>query len=166
MRWNDLDNDELIARCPFGQPGDRLWVKTIWTHDSLHCNDRRCGNVDHIWWRHREAPDHAKCFAGEAAWRSPAIMPRWAADPDLDSVVTAVRVERVQDISYQDVLCEGVRSRSGGAGGQTVDSCIGRRNAATRRAFANLWNSRYAKRGHGWDVNPWVFVTEYEKCCT
>ena len=78
-------------------------------------------------------------------------MPRWAARLFLR--VKSVRVERLQDITEADAMAEGVK-----AYGQ--NNCSG---TSARIAFAELWDSIYAKRGFGWDLNPWVFVVEFEK---
>ncbi len=63
--------------------------------------------------------------------------------------VTTVWVERLQDISYEDCLAEGMHDF-----GTEVD---------TLGAFQELWQSINAKRGFGWDVNPWVWVISFKK---
>jgi hypothetical protein len=72
-------------------------------------------------------------------------MPRYASRITLE--VTDVRVERVQNITDEDALAEGVDQ----------DGYI------PRVQFKNLWDSINAKRGAGWDVNPWVWVIEFER---
>jgi hypothetical protein len=51
-------------------------------------------------------------------------------------------VEQVQKTSFEDAVMEGVR-------------CVGE--------FALLWKKINAKRGYGWDVNPWVWVVEFKR---
>jgi hypothetical protein len=79
--------------------------------------------------------------------------------------VKDVRAERVQDITWMDALKEGIEDDPGKTGGtrwfkrydtgghDTVDPC---------KSFMTLWNSINEKRGFGWDVNPWVWVIEFE----
>ncbi len=82
----------------------------------------------------------------------PAIfMPRWAARIWLN--VTDVRVQRVNDITIEDIISEGVSSRL-----IEHDACVDLRDK-----FANLWNSIYEKRGGGWETNPYVWVIEFER---
>ena len=88
-------------------------------------------------------------------WRPSIFMPRWASRITLK--ITGVRVERLQDISEDDAIAEGAIPVSGfnsdGSNGPTtyID------------AFADLWDSINAKRGFGWDANPWVFVLGFER---
>jgi hypothetical protein len=84
----------LVNASPF-RVGDRLRVRETWAHDNNCCDDHRCGNPDHIYYRASEEPGYAECFAGKARWRSPAIMPRAANRIVVE--VTAVRVERAGD---------------------------------------------------------------------
>ena len=90
-------------------------------------------------------------------WRSPIHMYKWAARIWLE--ITRVSVERVQDIKRGDVLAEGV-------GQIHIDKYL-RHNFhpddAHGLAFRELWDSINAKRGYGWDFNPWVWVVELRK---
>jgi len=81
-------------------------------------------------------------------------MPRWASRLTLE--VTEVRVERVQDITLDDIYDEGIFTPID----NTKDPA--QRAYADRRAFIDLWNSLNAKRGFGWDANPWVSVTIFK----
>lgn len=64
--------------------------------------------------------------------------------------VTDVRVERVQDISEDDARAEGY---------PYFDFAT---NMPVLTDFTSLWDSINAKRGHGWDTNPWVWVITFE----
>ena len=147
-------------KCPYGQPGDRLWVREAAQY-------KRYGG---LW----EAFDHAEAQVTyvadkisefymlvkddkinfQSAKRPSIHMPRWASRISLD--VTSVRVERVQDISEGDAQAEGV----------SKDCPIGHiptyEAAPYTYAFSQLWESINAKRGFGWDVNPWVWVVEFK----
>jgi hypothetical protein len=83
-------------------------------------------------------------------------MPRWASRLTLE--ITGVRVERLQDISPDDVSAEGVPPGCGPPRDGTRLTAAGR-----RMVFAELWDSINAKRGYDWDSNPWVWVIQFER---
>ena len=69
--------------------------------------------------------------------------------------VTGVRVQRVQEISDDDAIAEGTScAYYCGEGVGHIDR-VG--------SFYDLWNSINAKRGYGWDVNPWVWVYDFRR---
>jgi hypothetical protein len=82
-------------------------------------------------------------------------MPRWASRITLE--VTKVRVERVQEISEEDAAAEGTPS----APGVTPCGNIGMGTACYW--YQQLWDKINAKRGCGWDLNPWVWVIEFRR---
>lgn len=86
-------------------------------------------------------------FAFKNGWQPSMFMPREAARIWLE--VTDVRVERLQEITYDDCLSEGMWDY-----GTDVD---------TLAAFQELWQSLNAKKGYGWDENPWVWVYEFKR---
>jgi hypothetical protein len=69
----------------------------------------------------------------------------WASRITLE--ITEVRVERLQEISESDAEAEGVTSHGG---------------LSAVFMYAELWDSLNEKRGHGWDLNPWVWVIEFQ----
>lgn len=79
-------------------------------------------------------------------------MPRWASRTLLE--VTGVRAERVQDISAQDCFAEGWPRH-------LELFPLTNTESKALRWFAALWDKLNAKRGFGWDVNPWVFATTF-----
>lgn len=132
------------------QPGDRLWGR------ETHCFEsdgtpfyRADGELLPNWtergWR----------------WRPSIHMPRWASRILLE--VTAVRVERVQDITQGDMAQEGWPKAT------KVERCGDWGPEAYRERaawFRTLWDSINAKRGCGWDANPWVWVVEFRRLAT
>lgn len=176
--------------CPYGDPGDRLWVRETWAtmwpdttdngmvYDDDHpfgrpvrddeCSIEYRADTGHALpgdWS-EEDRDHPDC----PKWRSPIHMPRWASRITLE--VRSVRVERLQDISESDAIAEGAEARElyglGYAGGQTLTD---ERNPAVttatlargaRGAFALRWDTINAKRGHPWESNCWVWVVEFK----
>lgn len=166
--WEDVELDDngllmVVARdttclaeihCTYGQPGDRLWVKETWALAKEY--DRRPGSRvpkkarEKIWYlANGEKPD----WAGRT--RTSRYMPRWASRITLE--IVNVRVERVQDISYEECCLEtGSPVEWLGSGPEPY-----RRDM--RKVFELLWNSINAKRGFGWDVNPWVRVIKFKR---
>ncbi len=140
-QWlESVNGEESGLRCPYGQPGDRLWVRETWTP---------CGPLptDGVLYRSDfpEGPLSIKF--------KPSIhMPRWASRITLD--ITDVRVERLQDISEADAQAEGCpiecMSPTGDDSGSAIYGPAG---------YRALWDTI---NGHGsWDANPWVWVVEF-----
>ncbi len=84
------------------------------------------------------------------AWKPSIFMPRWASRILLE--VTDVRVERVQDIREEDARADCGKEK-----------CCEAEGHGAIVAFHGLWDSINAKRGFGWDVNPWVWVVEFKR---
>ena len=153
--------DEFEWISPYGKPGDRLWVKETFAL-SIEDPDTESRDVkDPMLW---DTPIYkANWVAGEwerdgrrlsrPPWRSPRFMPRWASRITLE--VKGVRVERVQDITEEDAKAEGTEAVS-------MEDVPRQASWSVRQDFAALWNSIHAKRGHGWDANPWVWVISFE----
>jgi hypothetical protein len=133
--------------CPYGQPGDRLWVREAWSRDEedgalFYRADVGTGNEADDW--QRNIDDGASGYR----WKPSIHMFRWASRILLD--VTAVRVERLQDISNQDSLAEGIYPTS-----------TGLYPGSPRAAYQKLWEQI---NGPGsWDANPWVWVIEFKR---
>lgn len=140
------------AKCPW-QPGDILWVRETWWRNYPHEYGRYFYRADG---EEIEVPavtggTVARGKADGLKWNPSIFMPKDAARIFLE--VTDVRVERLQDIAYDDCLCEGMWDY-----GTDVD---------TLAAFQELWQNLNEKRGYSWDTNPWVWVVEFrrvEKC--
>lgn len=169
-----------MFRCPYGQPADRLWVKETWAPHPQHPRCRVAYRADMMTYGLNggwaspspEAPEHGLCnptkmlapkpFGGK--WTPSIHMFRWACR-ELPEV-KRVRVERVQSISEEDAIAEGVEKCPfpDGAPSATPGGCSCRLQEPERPmacSFADLWDSINAKRGFGWGVNPWVFVVDY-----
>lgn len=134
---------------PYGQPGDRLWVRETWA--APHSDDARPPRSIHCDWMqiHYAATEER----GGLLWRPSIHMPRWASRITLE--ITGVRVERLQDISAKDAIAEGVRVHEDhhGKPSGSIYSPV--------QAYCDLWESI---NGHGsWDANPWVWVLEFKR---
>lgn len=136
-------------RCPYGQPGDRLWVRETWAQP-----DRRSAGFSPWVYaaNYQERSSHR--------WRSSIHMPRCASRILLD--VTDVRVERLQDISEADAQAEGVTPKwEPGCSGRLMDAFGGFSFRPAASAYAELWEQI---NGPGsWDANPWVWVIEFKR---
>ena len=148
-RWNVVHRPDGLGRlvlCPYGQPGDRLWVKEVWT---LWSNATDWYTVSYA----AEAEvDGAtvtihpvKCerdlrVLQSRGVKSARFMPREFSRITLE--VTGVRVERAQEITDMDARAEGV-------------DC--------RLTFSALWDTINQARGFGWDMNPWCWCISFRR---
>lgn len=168
------DDEKDDRRCPYGVPGNRLWVKeTFWV-------DRREPNECVIYaaspGRHKYQsrgvvePCDARLtedyLEKHKFWyKRPSIfMPRWASRITLE--ITNVRVERVQEISESDCQAEGVE-HNGLVGyyceEDDSDEFGGTHRCNWRAGYALLWDSINAGNGHTWDSNPWVWCVTFRR---
>lgn len=135
-------DDPRVARyCPYGQPGNLLWVKEAlveWSGATYYKVDKARVGEGLSW-----------------GWQKPVLhgmyMPRWAARIFLK--ITNVRVERVQDISNADARREGLKYH-GPEDGHHVPNIQG--------VFSVLWDKLNGKE-HPWSSNPWVWVIEFKR---
>lgn len=134
-------------RCPYGLPGDRLWVRETFSPDYFDAQSRHAYRAD---WTLESGE-----FVPEPKWTPSIHMPRWASRITLE--VTDVRVERVQDISNSDIYAEGILPPDPDEPGPYDP------DEGARSAFKDLWWSINAKRGYGWEKNPWVWVVEFKR---
>lgn len=160
---------ERAVKCPYGQRGDRLWIKETWRVPSeLDALSPRAIGEKSIDAGYREpwAPIQYEADGRRRDWsrkwtepgktRVSIHMPRWASRILLE--VTGVRVERLQDITEADAIAEGIERDCGmwrhyGTSGMAfihpVDS------------YRSLWES--INGAGSWDANPWVWVIEFRR---
>lgn len=150
--------------CPFGFPGEHLWVREAWQTDKFF--DKRSpsqiaadcldAGYDHIWcpvqyadgtrnvyWDSEDVPGRK---------RNALHMPRWASRISLE--ITGIRVERLQDISEQDALNEGVWTR------ELLNTQMTLNHIA---AYRMIWDSLHPEFPFHWNANPWVFVISFQR---
>ena len=128
--------------CPYGEPGDLLWVKETWCESFAWDDDSRNG---YCYRATNDGPEPGR-------WKSSRYMPRSASRITLE--VVAVRCERVQSITADDARAEGPPDVENNTWPTVADY-------HPVEAFASLWDEINAKRGHPWDANPWVWVVEF-----
>ncbi|MFG8074350.1 hypothetical protein ACEOIB_11840 [Pseudomonas aeruginosa] len=147
--------------CPYGEPGDRLWVREAWAADAqvdaIAPSDLSQGEP--IWYPADLSVRQTGCSMISKGRVRPSIhMPRWACRILLE--ITAVRVERLQDISEEQALAEGVRGEPCDHARQACAD-IGCWGDTAKGAFGFLWESL---NGEGsWAANPWVWVVEFKR---
>lgn len=162
-----------VWRCPFGAPGDRLWVREtielrhlegsnfptpVYQADGSHVMDDGKRASNHQFMRRKVHPS--------------IHMPRWASRITLE--ITGVRVERLNEISEADALAEGVQPLGLTAEDiedlKTSDShpdikslaeALGPGEFSPFVEFSELWESIYGPGS--WASNPWVWVVEFRR---
>ena len=169
-RRNAMDSVEGVMRLCKYRPGDILWVRETWARPSETEIAAGAGQNKFLY----KADDPAQPCAWDR-WHPSIHMPREAARIFLQ--VTNVRVERLQQITNEDVSREGITPRWYGGGCKCsayepgcMDNPCGNRDAYERMCygtpFLELWdrNIKPANRpAYGWDANPWVWVIEFER---
>ena len=132
-----FDPKAVTQPCPYGAPGDRLWVRES-HHISTPRHDGDTGSVEY-------RADYCDELARGIHWRSPVCMPRWASRIDLE--IVSRRVERLDEITPDDC-----RAESQPAGNNDI---------GVRYGFGQQWE---ADNGPGsWAENPWVWVVEFKR---
>lgn len=178
--WWNLSTDQLLAKFAPCAPGDILIGRECWRVFGGVSDvrvDYRAGGDSSIISREVERvggavvhylPDVSRLERSDGKWRPSSHMPDWAAR--IRRRVVSVTVERVQDITEEDAVREGIRrwTKDGSVYkyGHIEPGDIGctpwvDMARTGRDAFARLWDSIYAAEGLGWDVNPWVWRIEF-----
>jgi hypothetical protein len=129
----------IAIKCPYGQPGDRLWVRETW-YDCIDNNDIP-----------RYAADGPAPITENRHYKKrPSIfMPHLMSRITLE--IINIKIERLQDISERDALAEGVYSAV------VTDE----NHVAPSECFKKLWES--INGAGSWKANPWVWVIEFKK---
>jgi hypothetical protein len=146
------DHSRREIKCPYGQPGDRLWVKETWRPFSVS----EPWDLDVVYHADGERRTIKDGEFGDNDWLmpkaaargnvTPLFMPRWASRLTLE--ITEVRVERLNDISEADALAEGIESTTYWRDEHPPSIC-----------FAVLWD---AINGPGaWAANPFVWCVSF-----
>jgi len=177
MLWNDLRHADVLSRCPYGQPGDRLWVRETWAHDAPSLEACRKRLEDALAGGISYGPYYRADAIHEnfgLRWRPAIHMPRWASRNTYE--IVEVRLQRIQDITPKDVAAEGlVRVRK--VFGNTWKWGLPDRNgwpgtddhgwpwsewcADPITAYLKLWDRINAARGYGSGKNPMTWAITY-----
>jgi hypothetical protein len=163
---------DITMHCPYGQPGDRLWVR-----ETAHCDYRGetppegkgtigvaykaggLGKMQSYALADRDLypwfPNISHNANNHMRWAPAIHMPRWASRILLE--IVSVRVERLNDISEADARAEGVTIEDRHMNGY----CAGEFTPPSIRAFRELWES--INGADSWTANPWLWVVEFKR---
>jgi hypothetical protein len=166
LHWVKLSPDGLSViynqgkyfACPFGQPGDRLWVRETWAWIGSETNG-------HYVYRSNYLPEQQYFVT----WQPSIHMPRKASRIILE--IDEIGAERIQDITEDEAMAEGIRewTKDGelykyghiepGDQGCTPWSAMPK---TVMGAYKSLWNGIYTE-DLNWEANPWVWVVKFHK---
>lgn len=161
MRWHDISHPRLLECCPYGQPGDRLWMRESLGYCSEYGHffaaDRTflCSEFDDT---EKQTGYSYECDMREGSVPSIHMPRRWSR---VLLEVTGVRVERLQDISREDAKAEGCQH------GDPCDhvrlscadiSCLG---PDYRVGYRTLWEQ--INGAGSWATDPWVWAVDFRK---
>lgn len=139
--------------CPYGRPGDRLWVRETWAVRGI-AHGMKPSQAAKI------ASRDAWCYAADDAtgwqhgWKPSIHMPRAASRITLE--ITDVRCERLQDISEADAVAEGAEAiEVGGEDGVSMS------DFSHREGYAKLWDQIHGPGS--WASNPWVWAITFKR---
>lgn len=159
VKIGPIEEDFKIVDCPYGGPGDRLWVRETFCYQTGPMSDPSNRKKSNVLYR-ASLDSYIAGTALTGAWRPSIHMPRWASRITLE--ITGIRIERLQDIRFADAMAEGIKDLSTP---DHVDYGIEGVACAEHpvRAFQLLWDRINAKRGYEWDMNPLVWVISFRK---
>ncbi len=162
------------------EDADRLWVKETFWHPQIYEDDKKDTSI--VCYKANLEPHQAE----RQIWKPSIFMPRWASRILLE--ITEIRAERLQSITEEDVVAEGISRVMGDGGTPGHGSTWEGWGYQTRNpqlyytakykgilcncntglvpaicAYKELWDSLNAKRGYNWDKNPWVWRCEFKQ---
>lgn len=165
------DADLCLVNCPYGQPGDLLWVRETWreynwTGDQWTTSEQRFEYA-------ADNPEMVTMIDGDGfqmfnkngtekflPWKPSIHMPKDRARIWLQ--VESVGVERLQDISEEDARAEGIRECTDPLGGWTYKKAFGWLTA--KEAYQSLWES--INGPDSWEANPFVWKISFKVLST
>ena len=171
--WKYWDDDSF--RLPDDISQDELkvkWTPPCHTDDILYVRETWCPAYDgeryfYLSDKHTDREEKQLLDYNDVKWRPSIHMPREAARIFLR--VTAVRVERLQDITDKQTMAEGIGAYwilGTGENGYAVSSRSKTLYEGPIGAFSANWNSTIKPADlpiYGWEANPWVWVIEFER---
>ena len=142
--------------CPYGKPGDRLWVRETWVADAQvdAVAPRNLSQGEPIQYPADGDVRQIGCAMIKPGKIRPSIhMPRWVSRILLE--ITDVGVERLQDISRADIRAEGLLCPPELASDDVSPNY--------RDWYPVAWRELWESIGGDWDTNPWVWVVEFKR---
>lgn len=160
----EAEASALYEPCPYGKPGDRLWVRETWGDVTRAFQSHDCEDPQ-VWaYRADEAVHNSRTFLEHMKdsgivcqqWRPSIFMPRWMSRITLE--IESVRVERLQQISLEDIRAEGIEPPTNG------DHANQYYREEMLRLWATGWDRINGKRaGCAWKDSPWVWVLTFKR---
>lgn len=159
--WIDNQSTNFYSmikrKCPYGKVGDILWVKETFGTVIFPGGESFLARRKIVY----KADGKNNWRLDKGKWTSPRYMPKKYSRIKLE--VIDVKVEKVQDISEDDCMKEGIDMET-----KHGDLCINIQDSgysnslvmgsAVKTVFKNSWNSINEKKGYGWDKNNYVWV--------
>lgn len=170
------DGKFIPLKCPYGKPGDRLWVREThflygkWVkngHTKIGRQKWKFVHLDNTKAMYMDSPPDKICKGKkEIGWfKRPSIfMPRWASR--IGGPIKDIRIERVGEITERDAGAEGINSLTMDGFDSEKKDFYNKREFQVFdpvRKFRLLWDSLNAKKGFGFDKSPYVWVIEFER---
>ena len=163
------DGSAFHVRCPYGMPGDTLYVREAWAPGDQwtvgyelkppRCIRYRADNSARTFEFEddgdRVPQSEVDQWSDVDRWKPSIHMPKWASRIRLK--VKEIRLERLQQITTAAIRAEGVVNYEGCESNQEAESWD------PTAHFAELWDSANRESGLIWNRNPWVWVVEFEK---
>jgi len=179
----------FVAKCRYGQPDDRLWVRETWRigawdedagricvdyqadnsarRDWLEVSDDHDGEKFNRYWMQTcdelEAKGIKRDGNGDYHWKPGESPCRWRPSifmPRWASRIT-LEVTKIRTERLQQISEEDAKAEGAKPAFESDDDGLVDRHPSYRNGFKCLWDSLNAKRAFGWDVNPWVGVLEF-----
>ncbi len=173
------DGGACQRRCPYGEkwnlsenikynPPSRLWARETWKIGGIFSDKVKIVYRASINGPMTSAYEyyHPRNLSSLSSlhnkWRPSIHMPRWASRITLE--IVNVRVERVQEITERDIIKEGITSTySYDQFEKPLPNPVRTRSMLRLSNMIALWDAINAKRGFGWDANPWVWVIGFQR---
>lgn len=142
--------------CPYGKVGDVLWVRETWglreKNNGVHTFQEPVYKADWLDIQHIRVFESVTVDGEQTEitqkWKPSIHMPRKYCRLRLKT--TDIKVERLQDITTEGILAEGVGNPS-------------KSDKRLLDMWIHLWDSINAKRGFPWESNPWLWVLKWPK---
>lgn len=145
-----VPSHSMHSGCPYGKPGDRLWVRETWASDKQvdHIKPKDLSKGEPIYYAASDGWISTGCLPIERGKLRPSIfMMQWMSRILLE--IIGVRVERLQSINRGDAMAEGCPFPNMAAGPDP------------RHWYAELWGD--INGPESWATNPWVWVVEFKR---
>ena len=149
----DRSFNQAALKCPYGQLGDVLWVRETWA-PILDINEKKPLPDAYIYKADFED------YPVDWNWRPNIFMPKAACRTFLE--ITNIRVERLQEITEQDAIAEGVLEKESANRGYVYMNYLTKSygDIGADGSFETLWQSINGE--DSWEANPFVWVIEFK----